>query len=388
MALVLDDFTILCYSDVHLAHRKTPTTHIVENFKQSLPTGSDAKAIHMLVIPGDLIDRHLEYHQDDVYHIQSFFAWLLRYCKRHDIVLRLLEGTPSHDWKQAKNLEILNDDIGADYKYVPVLSVEHIEKFGIDILYIPDEWSTDNDDTWLQVQQLLHTKGLKQVDFTLMHGQFAYQLPPHVNAATHVPERYMEITRYIVFCGHVHLTSICGNLKNPGEYPDHFGSIIVPGSFDRISHGEEGDKGHYKVVVRKSGDHQINFVPNDNAYHYKTIDVRGLSVEDGLKKVDEVIQSIMLDGYIRLHVLDTDPISESLKVFREKYPSFTWDTPKKEGSESNVRESLVDLRATFQSKPITERTIRPLLIDYLQRHGYDEHTIEQCIDYFNRGIST
>ena len=62
--------------------------------------------------------------------------------KPYNIILRILEGTPSHDWKQSKLFIHLNDltKAGTDVKYIDSLSIEYIDKFGINVLY-PDEIS-------------------------------------------------------------------------------------------------------------------------------------------------------------------------------------------------------------------------------------------------------
>src|SRR5690606_34198135 len=139
------------FSDVHLGHRTTPTEHIIQQLKLALPTNEETSNLDIIWISGDLFDRFLPLNHPDLPLIHEYIAWLLRLCKRHDIVLRVLEGTPSHDNKQAWLVEAINADveIGADAKHVESLSIEYIERFGIHVLYIPDEWSADNDDTWM-----------------------------------------------------------------------------------------------------------------------------------------------------------------------------------------------------------------------------------------------
>lgn len=358
---------IATFSDVHLGHRRTPTESIINNLKRDIPDSAETADLDVIFIPGDLFDRFLSLPDSNVYEIHAWIARLLRTCKRRDIVLRVLEGTPSHDWKQSRLVESINENtgIGADARHVPELSIEHHKRFGMDLLYIPDEWSIDNDDTWSQVCQLMSEHRLEQVDFTLMHGQFPYQLPPHVNVPTHDPDRYVSITRHYVFCGHVHI-------------PSRYKNIIVPGSYDRLSHNEEHAKGHWRVLVNPDGDDEVTFVENAGATIYRNIDCIGLTVDEAFETVDAVVGTLPDASHVRIEADKADPIAASLHVLKQKYPQFSW-TSKLQSKAKSGKEMLQDMRAKYQTKPITQRTIGDLVGERLKRMACDESTISQCM---------
>lgn len=359
---------IAVFSDVHLGHRRTSTESIINNLKRDIPDTAETAELDAIFIPGDLFDRLLNLDNDNVYEIHAWIARLLRICKRRDIVLRVLEGTPSHDWKQPRLVESINQDvgIGADARHVPDLSIEHHERFGMDILYIPDEWSSDNDDTWKQVCALMAEHRLEQVDFTLMHGQFPYQLPPHVNVPTHDPDRYVSITRHYVFCGHVHI-------------PSRYENIIVPGSYDRLSHNEEHAKGHWRVYVNPTGDDEVTFVENTGATIYRSIDCCGLSVEEALAKVDDAVKDLPNMSHVRVEATQDDPIASALTQLQQKHPQFIW-TSKRHATTKKGKELLQDMRSKYQTKPITKRTIGDLVAERLKRMDCDESTLNQCLE--------
>lgn len=357
--MLKNPLNIFVFSDVHLGHRRTPTELIVDNIKSVLPDDVRSDKIDMIIIPGDLFDRFLNLPQDDTYQIHSFIGWLLILCKKRNIVLRVLEGTPSHDWKQPKLIDQINDLVGADAKHMPMLDIEHIDKFDIDVLYIPDEWSHDNDDTWCQVQRLLIERQLEKVDFTVMHGQFAYQLPSHVDAPVHIPERYSKITRHYVFCGHVHIPSKKYN-------------IIVPGSFDRLSHNEEHPKGAWLVNVNPNGDDTILFIENINAMTYMTIDCVGLDINDVLEKVEQSVKDCRYGSRIRIAAGVNDPISTSIGVLSDKYPGLHFESHRSEKQKS-TKETLVDMRSKYKSVPITPTSVIELIKDELTKHGVNEN---------------
>jgi DNA repair exonuclease SbcCD nuclease subunit len=358
---------IAVFSDVHLGHRRTPTESIISNLKRDIPDTAATAELDVIFIPGDLFDRFLSLPDASVYEIHAWIARLLRTCKRRDIVLRVLEGTPSHDWKQSRLVESINENTGieADARHVSELSIEHHERYGMDLLYIPDEWSIDNDDTWKQVCQLMSEHRLEQVDFILMHGQFPYQLPPHVNVPTHDPDRYVSICRHYVFCGHVHI-------------PSTYKNIVVPGSYDRLSHGEEHAKGHWRALADPSGDSSAVFVENEGATLYRSIDCCHLSVEEALEKVDTAVTALTNGSHVRVEADRNDPIASSMDVLKRKYPEFNWSS-KLQSKAKSGKEMLQDMRAKYQTTPITQRTISDMVGDRLKQMACDESTIQQCL---------
>ena len=258
-------------SDIHMGHANTPTSHTVSCLLRMFPDNETTAALDIIYLAGDVFDRQLNMSDDDGFHIHGWICLFLAMCKKYNIIVRVLEGTPLHDWKQSKWFVEINDKygIGADVRHVTMLSIEHIEALNIDVLYIPDEWSSSCAETQRQVGVLLKQYNLTQVDFTIMHGAFPHQMPPHLHNRLdlHDSAFYLSITRYFVFVGHIHLRS-------------QMDRILAAGSTNRIAHGEEGEKGHYRVAVRTNGLHDIDFIPNTNAMPYITVDAEGLTVDE------------------------------------------------------------------------------------------------------------
>ncbi|MNP98179.1 hypothetical protein D3C85_107920 [compost metagenome] len=350
--------------DVHLGHNKTSTDHILKNLYKAFPDNAETGELDMIIIAGDLFDRLIYYPDPNISLIRRWMFLFLNMCKRRDIVVRILEGTPSHDWKQSMHFISENEvaEIGCDVKWVESLSIEYIERFGINVLYVPDEWKHETDDVWKDVCKEMSEKGLAQVDFTVLHGAFNYQLPSHVPVPTHIPERYMEITKYFVFGGHIHKRS-------------QYGNILAAGSFDRLTHGEEEDKGHYRVAVdRDNVNHEIRFVVNEGAKLYKSVDCTGLSLEDALSKVDAMVDTLPIDSHVRILAENGSPILVGIKEVIDRY-RLHWITQKPVGVEKINREAVSQIVIPFTSAAITpdniigmvmervrERTTDPLLI--------------------------
>lgn len=301
-------------SDIHLGHAKTPASHIVSNLLKAFPDNEDTGELDIIWIAGDLFDRRLSLPDDGVAIIKEWMHMFLRMCKKRDIVVRVLEGTPSHDWRQPRLMVEINEnaEIGCDLKYIPNLEIEYIEKFGINVLYVPDEWRTENLKTWYEVKDLLKKHNLEKVDFSIMHGAFEYQIPSNIvdMFETHDAANYLGITRYLVFIGHIHTFS-------------QYDRIISAGSFDRIQHGEEGPKGHVRAVVNKDATFTAKLVENKTAMTYKTIDCTTASLETVYKLLDTLVVKIPKHSYVRIVANTTDAVFKAGGELKERYPDIS-----------------------------------------------------------------
>jgi UDP-2,3-diacylglucosamine pyrophosphatase LpxH len=300
-------------SDIHLGHHRTKTTFILDNLRKAFPDNAETASLDVIFFVGDVFDRHLTFPSDEVYEIQMWIMEFLALCRKHDIMVRVLEGTPSHDWRQSRIFETMNKAMGGyvDLKYASTLMVEYIERFDSTVLYVPDEWTKEADETWRQAKELLKSLALDKVDFCVMHGAFDYQIPMK-SVKNHLPERYLSITRHYIFIGHVHIRS-------------QFERILAQGSFDRLSHGEEAAKGHYRVTIEQGKDDVIEFVENEGAKLYCTLDYRGTDLQLALENLKQY-QEYPDGSHFRLKLLTGDELISSVGVVKKLYPQFFWTT--------------------------------------------------------------
>lgn len=360
-------FRCAVLSDVHLGHRKTPTERTVRSLHKAFPDTPDTGNLDAIFITGDFFDRFLNLPDDDVYEIHSFIAYLLVLCKKRDIILRILEGTPSHDWKQSRLFESINEGshLNTDAKFVSVLSIEYIKRLDAHILYIPDEWRPETEQTREEVRYALADANLEQVDFTLMHGQFKYQLPDHVHAPYHDPDFYADITRYAVYCGHVHKAS-------------QYRNIYVPGSFDRLTHNEEEAKGHWIFDFETDATTRATFCENTNAMPYVSIDVSDLDGDDVIKAVSTVADGAENLTHYRLVANENDAGASMMDVVRKRWPNLIWTSKFNKGKDGK-KITLVDRRSTFKSVPITKDSIVELTEKALHEKSISQEQITACL---------
>lgn len=358
--MIKKDIDYLVLSDIHLGHRKNSAAEIITNLKYVIGEHVKTNRLDLIFLAGDVFDSLLTLSTDDVTDIILWVDWLFNLCAKHDIKLRVLEGTPSHDWWQSKlfvNVDKITK-LNLDFKYVKSLSIETIDDLGLSVLYVPDEWSPDTDDTYKQVLELLASNNLRQVDIAIMHGQFGYQLPAHIQKVPrHNEDNYMAIVRYYISIGHVHIYSV-------------FKRIIAQGSFDRLSHNEEHDKGCVHLSIRVNGDMSYFFIPNFNAKTFKTISLHTIDLDASMKRIEKIVSKLRDGSYLRVRAKSDHPVMIGLDDIRKRYPNinFTKQVIDDVAETNDVAESFIDDNG-YTPITITRSNIEEQLFGLLSRRG-------------------
>lgn len=350
-------------SDIHIGHRRNSASEIITNLRSAIPDNAETSKLDIIFLAGDVFDDLLSLNNADILTIDAWIAYLLRICAKHNIMLRVLEGTPSHDWKQSARFVSINEIalIKADLKYVTDLSIEYIEKHDIHVLYVPDEWMHSTEKTLEQAKELLKAKGLDQVDYAAMHGQFEYQLPAHVKAQKHSSVEYLKLVKYLIVIGHIHLHS-------------QFERIIAPGSFDRLAHGEEEPKGHLRIS-RYGEDHEIVFVENKNAKQFITIDCRNLSLDDTMAKAEECAKNLPSDSYVRIEANHDNPIFTNMEPLIRNYIGINWSKLPREDKVNNKNEEI-ETDDVYVPVALTRDNLSAMVIERMINNGISNTVIE------------
>lgn len=352
-----DVIKILELSDVHLGHPNTPTQKILMTLYKIFAETLENSQLNLIIIAGDFFDHELNLSDDEVHDIIIFIMHLLKLCKKYNIVLLVLEGTPSHDWKQSRLFIQLNKvaDINTDVRYYEQLAIDRIPSLNLDILLIPDEWKTTSEETWLEVKEKLAQHNLDKVDLTIMHGAFHHQMPEILRDRLdiHLAENYLSITRYYVFIGHVHFFS-------------QYKNILSSGSVERLAHGEEGPKGYLRVDIdRVNNQNSIRFIENKEAMIYKTIDCTGLSLEDSIVRIESAIPRTPMVMHIRIACNKGDAALEVFSHLGAKYPNINWKV-----KDTGLKKAKLVVAQNKTLVPrgiqITPSNIQELLIDRIK----------------------
>lgn len=349
-------------SDVHLGHRKVPVARITKGLRYTL-NEELVSTLDMIIIAGDLFDRGLTMPVDDVPEIILWSNHILRMCAKHNVKLRIVEGTSYHDRKQSKYLVTLNEllDNKADIRYYENLCIDHEDDLGIDILYVPDEWKNSTEKAWEDVTKELKKHGLDKVDYSIMHGMFEYQLPKGVKLPHHREERYLGITRHYVSIGHFHRMS-------------SYKRIFAQGSHDRLTHNEEEPKG---LIVSEIFDDpskdKTTFIENVHAMPFLTINVKDMEEKEASKKIDEFVINLLDNGirdcYLRVEMNDNKIMRTLFTNFVKGYDMFSW---KSKIIKTKDKKSKEERKARLKKvTSIDSKTISDLVLEKASNLGKD-----------------
>lgn len=306
----------LVLSDIHLGARTTTATEILNHlttFFDDFSAKSPFCKVKVIFIAGDLWDDTLAFADELFGQFLPWFLRFLRWCSLYGIKLRIMEGTPRHDRKQAATLAKIVDmlHIEIDFKYVSELSIEYIDGLDMSVLYVPDECRHTAAVVERDVEALFTEHNLAQVDIAIMHGMFKYQLGTiPMNSKVHDEEWYLEKVKNYISIGHIHTYS-------------QYSRIVAEGSFDRLAHGEESPKGAVLFQETEAGEWVYFFIENTHAKVYKTITVKG-DIESALTTIDKALRKIPFGSYIRIQAPAVHPIFQGFETLRQKYPLFTF----------------------------------------------------------------
>lgn len=350
------EFRLAVTSDIHLGSKRNETEFIIANLDKAFPDNLETAELDMIVLAGDVFDRLLSLSDDCVYAIDAWIIRLLRLCQKHDIVLRVLYGTPSHDREQSQRFVHLNEEaqIGADLQYVTDLSIEYIARFDMNVLYVPDEWEEDPSVTLSQVKELMACRNLETVDYAFMHGQFGYQLPALIKAPRHDEVEYSRLVDKFIFIGHIHTHS-------------RRDKIIAQGSFDRLSHGEEEAKGHVRLIYRDRHDYEIQFVENKGAKKYISVECEDLTLEETLQKIQDKTNWLPDGSHVRIICSKENPILTEMDQLVRMRPMITWTKlVRKESDEVSYMEDK-EFADDYVPITITRDNIAKLVLQRVQQ---------------------
>lgn len=365
------DVSYLTISDIHLFNDQNTTEHITKalmDFMDGYASTSRFTKLDIIFIAGDIFDDTRDSKHPDIFLAMLWMSLLMGFCAKHGIILRILEGTPGHDYKQPKMFLPLARSFGdkLDFKYIEELAFEKMEDLGLTILYVPDEWAGSAAVCKEQIIEMMHENGIERFDIACMHGMFDFQIPElgdHV--LKHDSEWYHSIVRSFINIGHDHTPKVNGR-------------IIVQGSFDRMAHGEEHKKGGCICYLRQDGNHYYELVENKNARVFKTITVKTQDLEKAVDQVTKTLDKLPADSHIRISTSKTNPILGLIDEFKRSYPGMRFkkheDTKQSESRQDALSEA-VGLKDTYVAISLTATNIVDMAIQHIDIELSDDDLV-------------
>lgn len=367
-------FKWLWTQDIHFGVPSIPVGAVTKSFK-TVYEAAKRRGIKVVVIGGDITDRPLDLTTDYSIEFIEFGIWLLNDAQENGITIIVIEGTPSHDWKQARLLERLKASIKAttNLVYITTLSIVNLEDFG-NVLIVPDQWRPSTQTTLLEVKALLKEKGLTQVDWAFMHGSFDYQVPEFLRKRLdlHDSLEYSKLVKKGIFIGHEHTRSSYLNIN-------------CAGSIERTKHGQEEEKGGLFVEEIVQGKVHVEFIRNANAQIFKDLLVDDLNPEQIFRKIEDL--GIDLEKFANIRLLatkDIEVVSEFIKKYKLIYTEIKWSL--KNLSSPDQKVNLVELEQLEFSKvnldvlAIQELMLSRLIEKHPERISGLKHVLDSTVE--------
>ena len=245
-----------------------------------------------IIILGDYWDKKLYLNDSSVSVGVWFMNKLIEICK----TIRIVYGTESHEVNQYKSIfGYLENDPDIDMKII--YSVTEEELFGMNILYLPEEYISDKD---IYYSEFFNKK--KYYDYIFGHGVIAEAMTmikrsknkekeKRLKPATFTTADFKKCCKGEVYFGHYHIHS---NIND---------KVFYVGSFTRWLHGEEESKGYMKISYNPDNDNPYyhEFIENYDAKVYKTY---SFGYDDSLFDT-----GVTIDGWITTlnNILDLYP---------------------------------------------------------------------------------
>lgn len=368
----------LAINDVHLGHPHVSPQLTHENFK--LVVYPLLKDIDLLTIGGDFYDSAL--YLDDVGSIYSadIFADLCEASKQYGFAIRVIRGTYTHDRDQLSQFQQMARRVDVDFEYYTELTVSTIK--GYSFLYIPDNLPYPTDGVMSLIKEKLIPFGGK-VDCVVGHGYFDYVLPPiaaHGQFISHYKvSAFEKFTNEVVIMGHVHTHS-------------NKGKVWYSGSFDRLCHGEEEDKGCLLIKLDR-GNTKVNFIKNAFSMPHVSLTLKGDTIDEQVINVTKQVSKCFskpLQGYLRL--IGRADLKTVHSVIQEKYKGELTVTllnqDQKEKSTGKTRLNL-GFKQHHAEVP-TRENLGAFLYQYLNNNvlsfPLSQQDVEQGLDELTGGV--
>ena len=250
-------------SDIHFG-AKDPAKLYNELKSSFLNYIKELPVLDFVMITGDYYDKRISMDSEAAKYSILFLSELLELSKEKGFVVRMLQGTKSHDNDQLRILEMLMAKNG-DYNFNVIYTLSEETLFdNFRVLYIPEEYMTDAEDYYADA---FHKD--QRYDMIFMHGlvtdaAFVAEGQESEIVSNKAPifetSKLISMSLGAVISGHIHTPMI---IKDKFYYT---------GSFSRWSHGEEADKG-FNIISYSPvrGQCNVEFIKNIYAPEYVTL---------------------------------------------------------------------------------------------------------------------
>lgn len=275
----------------------------------------EKEGLQLLVFDGDYFDRKLSVMDTATYLAVKFFDEVLKICKEKGIVVRMVNGTRSHELDQIHIFESHESDDDVDFRIIRTVQEEGL--LGMHVLYIPEEYPDDEQAYYADFKEKEKRYnvifGHGTWDFVSFDSQIAHASQTNTKSAPvfMYDEWKHTIPEGFITFGHIHGRNVYGN------------KIYYCGSFSRWGFGERSARGftyfEYDLDEKK---YKVEFIDNTEAPTYEEISVKtieGIDFENqDIEKITKAIDfEIAKNDYTAIDL--TGLSEENIAILKKAY---------------------------------------------------------------------
>ena len=309
--------------------------------------GSD---IDLLVILGDYFDNKLSLNSPQALVSNDWFHSILDLCKKKSIVIRLVQGTSSHDNDQLEVFSPLEDE---SFRIFFKTTVEETLP-GLNCVYCPDELIQTSEYEEIYLDEILQKK-----DIGFFHGSFDVVYGKLLESKPELMEKNNVIFHYELWNKTIYGPMIAGHWHDGKSYNDlHYCGTPFCYEFN-----EEEPKGFLLVEYdTESKEYSVGKIKNPISPEYITYEVYTNLYEDKeyyqkiIEDIRNILASFELNPYhvksqLRVMVYVLDEKSENDILLSSLRNEFSRNRSVK----IKVKNKLKDKKKKEQKKTIQER---------------------------------
>lgn len=357
-----DVISILFSSDHHFGAPRMDQSEMAQAFAETIfPLLPEAD---ILFLNGDFFDRLVVFDHHGFDPIYDTILELFQMCEIHGVILRVMQGTYTHDLGQLKRFNAFyrNHHLTFDFRFIDTITLEEIACKGrsLRVFYLPDDLPYKNSQDVVEVlEDQLRTVGWDWVDYGCIHGFFDFTFPKGISQDHRVVFRKEQFpfVRKVIDVGHVH------------QYREDC-NVISNGSFDRLSYGDEDPKGCIRVFDHVDR-YTAQFIENTHAAIYDTLTFKGSDDTTFIREtVLKHLASLTTKRKISIRfVVESNGQFEAIREWmREAYPDIRCD--RKTVKDAEKEAGILALASSNLIAPSEARQAptRRTIVSYIRNH--------------------
>lgn len=376
---------IVSLGDLHFGHARVSSETLYNELKDIVYP--ELKDTHLVTLGGDIYDQLTTVGSQAHYYASKFVKDLFAISHRTGMQVRILHGTFTHDRDQLTVFKSLAYP-KSRYAIVNNISCEELSDFmsgefgyngSIRIGYLPDNLSyKESSDAVDHLRKVMNVAGYSDLDILVGHGTFEHVIPPHSGhkpACLYREDQFTDIVHGIIIMSHIHTSSRKSN-------------IYYCGSFERMAHGEEENKGFYVFTKEEgSSDYHARFVVNHHATPFVTIIPSGHDLPTKIEHYKSAITKSfpVSAGFVR--VLDNDANLRSIlhKYTSENYPNIAYSSKSLDkNTPASIQVEDISLDVFEDVKPDIHN-LPDLVYQFLEEknmtNGLTKEEISECVKF-------